>query len=193
MPLPSLNSPNSPGLAPPPNAPGGGASEAVIAVDAVLMEKAANPDAPRSLTASACPSLQACKAILETVRLNLPNDTRGRNLGLAVFDEASEMLRAITENVNTCRKIKETPMTLGYVTTLRSILVLWLITLPVALIGEFHWLATPVTAFIGFLFLTFLSLLSPSPTCLRVPSKPVGALNEERLAQVASIPFHDLP
>ena len=89
-------------------------------------------------------------------------------------------------------------MTLGYVTTLRSILVLWLITLPVALIGEFHWLATPVTAFIGFLFLTFLSLLSPSPTCLRVPSKVIAFigflfLNVEQMAVEIEQPFGDDP
>ena len=44
-------------------------------------------------------------------------------------------------------------MTLGYVTTLRSIMMLWLATLPISLIGEFGWLATPIIAFIAFLFL----------------------------------------
>ena len=44
-------------------------------------------------------------------------------------------------------------MTLGYVTTLRSIMMLWLSTLPLCLIGEFGWLATPLIAFIAFLFI----------------------------------------
>jgi len=59
----------------------------------------------------------------------------------------------INHAVGACRLIKTTPMTKGYVTTLRSFLVLWLATLPIAIIGKFDWLATPVIAFIAFLFL----------------------------------------
>jgi len=40
-----------------------------------------------------------------------------------------------------------------YVATLRSFLMLWLITLPLALIGEYGWIATPAMALITFLFL----------------------------------------
>merc|ERR1719393_571743 len=74
-------------------------------------------------------------------------------MGPAIFDEMSEQIRVINHAVGTCRKIKETPMTLGYVTTLRSIMMLWLSTLPLCLIGEFGWLATPLIAFIAFLFI----------------------------------------
>ena len=59
----------------------------------------------------------------------------------------------INHAFGTMRLIKTTPMTKGYVTTLRTFLVLWLATLPMAVIGKFGWLATPVIAFIAFLFL----------------------------------------
>lgn len=36
-------------------------------------------------------------------------------------------------------RIKETPMVFGYVATLRFFLILWLVTLPIALIGEYNW------------------------------------------------------
>ena len=45
-------------------------------------------------------------------------------------------------------------MVFGYVATLRSSPMLWLITLPLALIGEYGWIATPAMALIiTFLFL----------------------------------------
>lgn len=115
----------------------------------------------RKLNASVCPPLQALRAIMETTKANLPDagppspDKRGgaASLASAVFDEVSEQVRQIQQFVGTCRKIKTTPMTLGYVTTVRSIMLLWLATLPVALIGEFGWLAPPIIGFVAFLFL----------------------------------------
>ena len=44
-------------------------------------------------------------------------------------------------------------MTFGYVAVLRSFLVLWLCTMPVALIGEYGWLSVPIIGVIAFLFL----------------------------------------
>ena len=44
-------------------------------------------------------------------------------------------------------------VTFGYVSALRSFLVLWLITLPFVLIGEYGLVAAPAIAFITFLFL----------------------------------------
>ena len=45
-------------------------------------------------------------------------------------------------------------MTKGYVTTLRSFLILWLSTLPLAMIGKYGWGASPVLLFIAYLFLS---------------------------------------
>jgi hypothetical protein len=44
-------------------------------------------------------------------------------------------------------------VTFGYVSALRSFLVLWLITLPFVLVGEYGLVAAPAIAFIAFLFL----------------------------------------
>jgi predicted membrane chloride channel (bestrophin family) len=104
----------------------------------------------RVLNASACPPMQALKQLALTSREHTPEDSK---LSAAIFDEVSEQIRVINHAMGTCRLIKTTPMTKGYVTTLRSFLILWLATLPLAIIGKFNWLATPVLAFISFLFL----------------------------------------
>jgi putative membrane protein len=104
----------------------------------------------RVLNASACPPMQALKQLALTSREHTPEDSK---LSAAIFDEVSEQIRVINHAMGTCRLIKTTPMTKGYVTTLRSFLILWLCTLPLAIIGKFNWLATPVLAFISFLFL----------------------------------------
>jgi hypothetical protein len=59
----------------------------------------------------------------------------------------------INHAVGACTRIKSTPMTLGYVTTLRSFMILWLATFPLALVGEFGWMATPALGFIAYLFI----------------------------------------
>ena len=104
----------------------------------------------RQINASSCPPMQALKTLSITVRESVPEDSK---LSAAIFDEVSEQIRVINHAVGTCRLIKSTPMTKGYVTTLRSFLILFLVTLPLAIIGKFNWLATPVIAFISFLFL----------------------------------------
>jgi putative membrane protein len=104
----------------------------------------------RKLNASACPPMQALKALSVTSREEVPEDSK---LASAIFDEVSEQIRVINHAFGTMRLIKTTPMTKGYVTTLRSFLILWLGTLPMGVIGKFGWLATPVIAFIAFLFI----------------------------------------
>lgn len=104
----------------------------------------------RLLNASTCPPMQALKNLAITCREHVPEDSK---LASAIFDEVSEQIRVINHAVGTMRLIKTTPQTKGYVTTLRSFLILWLATLPLGIIGKFEWLATPVLAFISFLFL----------------------------------------
>ena len=109
-----------------------------------------------ALNHSCNPPLQALKAMGETVRYNLPSTQKGHaegQLSSAIYDEISEQIRVINHAVGACMKIKSTPMTFGYVATLRSFLLLWLVTLPMALIGEFGWLGVPALSLIAFLFL----------------------------------------
>ena len=49
------------------------------------------------------------------------------------------LIEQLVDSIGTCERIKETPMVFGYVATLRSFLMLWLVTLPLALIGEYGW------------------------------------------------------
>ena len=101
------------------------------------------------LNASTCPPLVSIRAIAKTVRTNLPRDDPRTvdfdeaTLGSTIFAETSEQLRALNVAVGVMERIKLTPMTYGYIATLRSFLVLWLGTLPLSLIGEYGWLAPP--------------------------------------------------
>ena len=53
-----------------------------------------------------------------------------------------EIVRSLA-SMGACERIKAAPMTFGYVSALRSFLVLWLATLPFVLIGEYGMVATP--------------------------------------------------
>ena len=70
-----------------------------------------------------------------------------------VVDTFVSQVEQLLDSIGKCEQIKDTPMVFGYVATLRSFLMLWLITLPLALIGEYGWIATPAMALITFLFL----------------------------------------
>jgi len=106
-----------------------------------------------------CPPMACIRALGKTVRTSLPQDDPRTpfdeaSLGSAVYNEAVEQLRVLTTAVGVCEKIKLTPMTYGYIATLRSFLVLWLCTLPLSMVGEYGWVAPPALSLITFLFLT---------------------------------------
>ena len=160
----------------------------------------------RRLNGSECPPLQCLKTLASTCRDCTPPDGK---LAAAIFDEVSEQIRVINHKLGDCRLIKSTPMTKGYVTTLRSFLILWLGTLPFAVIGKFDWLATPVVATISYLFLRYrayslpyhppLVPLSPShglctarySSSTRWLPTPVIARSVEKMAVEIEQPFGD--
>ena len=103
------------------------------------------------------PPLMALKEVLSTVRSNLPDETAaGARKGMSIshYDETSQQLQEINQAFQNCLKIRDTPMVYTYVTTLRSFLIVWLLTLPFALVGKFGWLAVPVHSLLAFLFLS---------------------------------------
>ena len=113
----------------------------------------------RECNAAACPPLHALHKIQRIVRNNLPLDddtTEGDEsaINAAIFMESAELIRILVSAVATCERIKSTPMTYGYVATLRSFLVIWLGTLPLILIAEYGWIAPPALSLISFLFFT---------------------------------------
>ena len=103
----------------------------------------------RRLNAAYCPPATALNRLSHTARQNLPE-----KLGAAIYDETSEALREMNDMVGACIKIKRTPMVFSYIATLRTFMLLWLSTLCIPLIGDFGWLAVPVSSLIAFLFLS---------------------------------------
>ena len=63
-------------------------------------------------------------------------------------------------------RIKTTPMVFGYVATLRFFLILWLVTLPISLIGAYGWLSPLILSGIAYLFLNIEQVASRSPSPL---------------------------
>ena len=111
------------------------------------------------LNRSSCPPLTCLRAIAGLVRTSLPDDPASASyldsaLCPTIYTEANEGLRALTDTVGVCERIKTTPMTFGYIAVLRSFLVLWLVTLPLSLVGEYGWLTAPILSLITYIFLT---------------------------------------
>ena len=84
--------------------------------------------------------------------------------------------KLLAQAATACERIKTSPMPLGYVSALRFFLVVWLVTLPLTMIGGYGWLATPAVTFIAFLFLVAAREFEPTsrrrPATLTAPSTP---------------------
>ena len=76
------------------------------------------------------------------------------SLAASVFTEASADLRALHNAFGVCERIRSTPMTFGYVASLRSVLMLWLLTFPLSLVGSYGWIAPAALLVITYIFLT---------------------------------------
>jgi putative membrane protein len=75
-------------------------------------------------------------------------------LASAVYNEVAEQIRVVTDAMGHCQKIRTTPMVYGYVATLRSLLVVWLASMPFSLVGMFGWWAVPALGILSFLYLS---------------------------------------
>jgi len=103
--------------------------------------------------ATPCPPLAVVDAMACTIRESVRQSELGSAQAGSVVIRSEAHLDKMCDDIGTCDKIKSTPMVYGYVATLRTFLIMWLSTLPMALIGEYGWLATPVVSLLAFLFL----------------------------------------
>lgn len=103
--------------------------------------------------ASPCPPLAVVNDMGRTIRSSVRVSEIGHPQANAVLARSEYHLDHLCDNIGSCDKIKSTPMVFGYVATLRTFLMLWLSTLPMCLIGEYGWLATPAISLLAFLFL----------------------------------------
>ena len=99
-------------------------------------------------------SLMAINRLFYIIAHSLPqHEHSGHSLGAVVFNQANEDLQALIQEVSVCERIRDTPMVFSYVATLRTFLMLFLFSLPMVMIGEYGWLATPGVSLIAYLFL----------------------------------------
>jgi len=107
----------------------------------------------RAFEATPCPPLAAVDAMACTVRQSVRESALGSAKAHSGILRSEALFDKLCDAIGTCDRIKSTPMVFGYVATLRTFLIMWLSTLPMALIGEYGWLATPVVSLLAFLFL----------------------------------------
>ena len=108
-----------------------------------------------TLIAQPSPANAVVQAMAQVVRTGLVKDQPGEPEGLAAsaYLHLSSDLRNLTAAATACERIKTSPMPLGYVSALRFFLLIWLVTLPLTLIGSYGGAATPAVSVIAFLFL----------------------------------------
>mmetsp|Transcript_73336 Transcript_73336/g.220284 ORF Transcript_73336/g.220284 Transcript_73336/m.220284 type:complete len:425 (+) Transcript_73336:43-1317(+) len=117
-----------------------------------------NPEIVAMLNSCSCMPIMALRILSHTARVSLPQDdpdTEFDEASLAppIYGECNEALRGLSTQMGTMERIKMTPMVFGYVATLRFFLILWLVTLPIALVGEYNWVAPPALSMIAYLFI----------------------------------------
>lgn len=81
-----------------------------------------------------------------------------RRLGGGTFPERAVILidshvRSLMENMGVCERIQDTPMPFAYVVHLRRALMLFLLTLPFALVNPFGWATIVYTVLIAYVLL----------------------------------------
>ena len=100
-----------------------------------------------TLCESANPPLAAVQALAVTVRNGIKTDAGpDALLANASFLSIQTALDALAGTVGACERVKNTPTPYGYVSALRSFMLIWLFSMPFTLIGMYNLLAVPVSA-----------------------------------------------
>jgi putative membrane protein len=64
----------------------------------------------------------------------------------------NEELRSFTNIVGACERIKSTPIPFSYSTFIKRVILLYMITLPIGLVGDFKWATIPMVLFVFYAF-----------------------------------------
>ena len=100
------------------------------------------------------PPLAVVHALAATVRDGLKTKTSADALIAGpAFLQFSTLLDSLAAAVGACERIKSTRTPFGYVSALRCFLLLWLYTMPFALVGAYGLVAVVAASLVGFLFL----------------------------------------
>jgi len=100
-----------------------------------------------------CPPFAVVDHIARTVRSSTTSMHAGSAKASTFCSTAAAHCEKLCESVTACGRIKNTPMPLAYITALRTSLVIWLVTLPLSIVGEYGWISTAAVSLLAFLFL----------------------------------------
>ena len=101
----------------------------------------------RSLNEAANPPIAAVGALARSIRTGLREDSN--SIAAQSYQHLVAQLGNLTLAATACERVKSTPMPYGYVAALRFYLSLWLITLPLTMVGPVSpmwWSARAITA-----------------------------------------------
>jgi len=99
----------------------------------------------------ACPPMTALAAMSRTIRNGVGFESKpgaAETYGV-LLGKVAELAAAVC----TCELIKTTPMTFGYVATVRTFMLLWIATLPLVMVGPLGWFAPAAVSLIAYLFI----------------------------------------
>mmetsp|Transcript_65831 Transcript_65831/g.109401 ORF Transcript_65831/g.109401 Transcript_65831/m.109401 type:complete len:410 (-) Transcript_65831:204-1433(-) len=108
----------------------------------------------KKLNGAASPPVAALHTLGEIVRLGL--DDAHEVLQASTVAGAFDGIQVLINSVGVCERIKNTPLTFGYISTLRTFLIMWVLAFPLAfadMCGGWVWEAPAVTAAVAFMML----------------------------------------
>ena len=110
-----------------------------------------------------CPPMYVLQQIHKLVHTNLPEQNPEATgdetqINAAIFMESADITTQLAADFGACERIRTTPLSHGYVTALRTVIVIWLSTLPLVMIPAYGWITVPVYALISFVFLSIESI-----------------------------------
>ena len=106
------------------------------------------------LNDAVCPPIAAVEALSRTLRTGVRTTDEGGLLAGTTYLHLSQSLNDLVNAVGACERLVNTNTPYGYVSALRSFMIVWLVTLPFTLIGTYVWSAVAAVSLVAFFFIS---------------------------------------
>jgi putative membrane protein len=105
---------------------------------------------PESLFLEVSSSANPPTPIAQQMSLWIANQTREGRIDTITAQSLESQVRSLVDSQGGCERIRRTPIPFIYAVHIKQLLMLYLVTLPFALMNELGWATIPTTAVIGF-------------------------------------------
>lgn len=100
--------------------------------------------------------LSSCSHIPNRIAQQLFNEVEAMQKQNIISEEKlivlNEELRSFTNIAGACERIKSTPIPFSYSTFIKRVILIYMITLPIGLVGDFRWATIPMVLFVFYAF-----------------------------------------